>query len=64
MPSLNAFTRRDGTIRHFWGGEMTHATADPGQDPRGVPGPAPLWTVLDCPPEGRDPDWYPKLEYV
>ena len=64
MPSFNVFTRRDGTIRHFWGGEMTHATVDPGQDPRGAPDPAPLWMMLDCTPEGRGVDWYPKLEYV
>jgi predicted dithiol-disulfide oxidoreductase (DUF899 family) len=64
MPSFNVFTRRDGTIRHFWGGEMTHATADPGQDPRGAPDRSPLWTVLDCTPEGRGADWHPKLEYV
>jgi predicted dithiol-disulfide oxidoreductase (DUF899 family) len=64
IPSFNVFTRRDGTIRHFWGGEMTHATVDPGQDPRGAPDPAPLWTILDCTPEGRGADWYPKLEYV
>jgi predicted dithiol-disulfide oxidoreductase (DUF899 family) len=63
VPSFNVFTRRDGTIRHFWGGEMTNATVDPGQDPRGAPDPAPLWMVLDCTPEGRGADWYPKLEY-
>ncbi len=64
VPSFNVFTRRDGTIRHFWGGEMTAATVDPGQDSRGAPDPAPLWTVLDCTPEGRGADWYPKLEYA
>ena len=64
VPSFNVFTRRDGTIRHFWGGEMTQATVNPGQDPRGAPDPAPLWTILDCTPEGRGADWYPKLEYV
>lgn len=32
---------------------MSAATADPGQDPRGAPDPAPLWTVLDMTPEGR-----------
>ena len=37
VPSLNVFTRRDGTIRHFWGGEFTGDSADPGQDPRGAP---------------------------
>jgi predicted dithiol-disulfide oxidoreductase (DUF899 family) len=64
VPSFNVFTRRDGTIRHFWGGEMTKDTVDPGQDPRGAPDPAPLWMVLDMTPEGRDPHWYPKLEYA
>jgi predicted dithiol-disulfide oxidoreductase (DUF899 family) len=62
-PALNVFTRRDGTIRHFWSGEMTGPTADPGQDPRGAPDPAPLWMVLDCTPEGRGSDWYPSLDY-
>lgn len=42
IPSLNVFTRRDGAIRHFWSGEMSGQTADPGQDPRGAPDPAPL----------------------
>ncbi|EGY00796.1 thioredoxin family protein [Nitrospirillum viridazoti Y2] len=64
IPALNVFTRRDGTIRHFWSGEMTGATADPGQDPRGAPDPAPLWMVLDCTPGGRPPHWYPKLDYL
>ena len=60
---LHVFTRRDGTIRHFWSGEMDFSTADPGQDPRGAPDLIPLWTVLDTTPEGRDPKWYPKLDY-
>jgi predicted dithiol-disulfide oxidoreductase (DUF899 family) len=64
VPALNVFTCRDGTIRHFWSGEMTAATVDPGQDPRGAPDPASLWMVLDCTPEGRGADWYPKLEYA
>ncbi len=63
IPALNVFTRRDGSIRHFWSGEMTPQTADQGQDPRGAPDPAPLWMVLDCTPEGRPPHWYPSLEY-
>ncbi len=63
MPALNVFTRRDGTIRHFWSGEMTGETADPGQDPRGAPDLPPLWNVLDMTPEGRAADWYPKLDY-
>jgi predicted dithiol-disulfide oxidoreductase (DUF899 family) len=63
IPELNVFTRRDGVIRHFWGGEMTFATADPGQDPRGAPDLMPIWTILDATPEGRGTDWYPQLEY-
>jgi predicted dithiol-disulfide oxidoreductase (DUF899 family) len=61
IPEINVFTRRDGTIRHFWSGEMTEG--DPGQDPRGAPELAPLWNVLDMTPEPRAPDWYPKLNY-
>lgn len=63
VPAYNVFTRRDGTIRHFWSGEMTGPTADPGQDPRGAPDFAPLWNVLDTTPDGRGADWYPKLDY-
>ncbi len=55
------FTRKDGVIRHFWSQEMM--ASDPGQDPRGAPDLAPLWTVLDMTPEGRAADWYPSLEY-
>ncbi len=57
----NVFTRRDGTLRHFWAAEMSDS--DPGQDPRGAPDPAPLWNALDMTPEGRAPDWYPSLNY-
>jgi len=64
IPAFNVFTGRDGTIRHFWCGEMTGETADPGQDPRGAPDLAPLWNVLDITPEGRGTDWYPKLDYA
>jgi predicted dithiol-disulfide oxidoreductase (DUF899 family) len=60
---LHVFTRRDGTIRHFWSAEMGGVTADPGQDPRGAPDLMPLWTIIDCTPEGRSPHWYPKLSY-
>ena len=63
MPAFNVFTRRDGTIRHFWSGEMGGSTADPGQDPRGAPDLMPLWTILDSTPEGRGTDWYPSLSY-
>jgi predicted dithiol-disulfide oxidoreductase (DUF899 family) len=61
VPGLTVFTRRDGTIRHFWSGELGPATADPGQDPRGAPDIDPLWIMLDLTPEGRGTDWYPSL---
>jgi predicted dithiol-disulfide oxidoreductase (DUF899 family) len=63
IPAFNVFTRRDGTVRQFWAGEMNFDTSDPGQDPRGAPDLMPLWTILDSTPEGRKPDWYPKLDY-
>lgn len=62
-PAINVFVRRDGAIRHFYGGEMGPETADPGQDPRGAPDLMPLWTLLDLTPDGRGTDWYPKLDY-
>lgn len=62
-PAFTVFTRRDGQIRLFWAGEMGMATADPGQDPRGAPDLMPIWTILDCVPEGRGSYWYPKLDY-
>jgi predicted dithiol-disulfide oxidoreductase (DUF899 family) len=63
MPGFSVFTRRDGSVRHFWSGEMGPTTADPGQDPRGAPDLMPLWTIFDSTPEGRGTDWYPKLAY-
>lgn len=63
IPGYSVFTRKDGTIRHFWSSEMFAVPPDPGQDPRGAPDLMPLWNILDTTPEGRDPDWYPELEY-
>lgn len=63
VPGFTVFTRRNGTINHFYSGEMSGAMADPGQDPRGAPDLDLLWLMLDLTPEGRGTDWYPKLEY-
>jgi predicted dithiol-disulfide oxidoreductase (DUF899 family) len=63
VPGFTVFNRRDGTVRHFYSGEMSGAMADPGQDPRGAPDLDPLWLMLDLAPEGRGIDWYPKLNY-
>jgi predicted dithiol-disulfide oxidoreductase (DUF899 family) len=64
VPGFSVFTRGDGTVRHFWSGEMSGEMADPGQDPRGAPDFDPLWTILDHTPAGRGASWYPKLEYA
>lgn len=63
VPALNVFTRRDGTIRHFWSEEIGFDMADPGQDPRSAVEMDPLWLVLDTTPEGRGTDWRPSLRY-
>jgi predicted dithiol-disulfide oxidoreductase (DUF899 family) len=63
IPAFTVFTRRDGTIHHFYSVEMGGPMADPGQDPRGAPDLDPLWLLLDTTPEGRGTDWYPKLRY-
>lgn len=63
IPQFMVLTRRDGTVRLFWAGEMGEASKDPGQDPRGAPDLMPLWTILDSTPKGRGADWYPKLDY-
>ena len=62
-PALVVYQRDGDRVRLFWAGEMTQEMADPGQDPRGAPDIAPLWSVLDLTPEGRGTDWYPKLQY-
>jgi len=64
VPALNVFVKdADGTIRRFWSEEMDYGTADPGQDPRGAPDLMTIWNVLDKTPRGRDPHWYPSLDY-
>jgi predicted dithiol-disulfide oxidoreductase (DUF899 family) len=63
FPALNVFERVDGGVRHFYAGEMTGETADPGQDPRGAPDLPLIWTLFDLTRRGRDPSWYPSLSY-
>ncbi|MDM0108204.1 DUF899 family protein [Variovorax sp. J22R24] len=62
-PALVVFKRDGDKARLFWAGEMTGDMADPGQDPRGAPDIASLWSILDLTPGGRGADWYPKLQY-
>jgi predicted dithiol-disulfide oxidoreductase (DUF899 family) len=62
-PALVVFKRDGEKVRLFWASEMTMEMNDPGQDPRGAPDIAALWTILDLTPGGRGTDWYPKLSY-
>ena len=62
-PAMVVYRRDGDRVRLFWAGEISGEMADPGQDPRGAPDLAPLWNILDLTPEGRAPDWYPKLSY-
>ncbi|MCR5878366.1 DUF899 family protein [Phenylobacterium sp. J367] len=61
--AINVFRKDGAEVRHFWSGEMGPESVDPGQDGRGAPDPAALWTILDMTPEGRPDGWYPKLSY-
>jgi predicted dithiol-disulfide oxidoreductase (DUF899 family) len=63
LPMLNAFTRRDGEIRHFWASELMSAPRDPEQEPRHVDFIWPIWNVLDATPGGRGDEWTPQREY-
>jgi predicted dithiol-disulfide oxidoreductase (DUF899 family) len=62
VPGFSVFRRQNGTVRHFYSGEMSGSMADPGQDPRGAPDLDPLWLMLDLTPEGRGTNWYPTLK--
>jgi predicted dithiol-disulfide oxidoreductase (DUF899 family) len=63
MPVLSFFTRRDGTIRHFWSTELLFGKADPGQHDRHVDRIWPMWNLFDMTPDGRGEQTHPKLEY-
>jgi predicted dithiol-disulfide oxidoreductase (DUF899 family) len=62
IPMLNVFERQGGTVRHFWGAELTYAPMDAGQDHRSVGTLEPLWNMFDLTREGR-PDWDEQIDY-
>jgi predicted dithiol-disulfide oxidoreductase (DUF899 family) len=47
------FERDGGTVRHFWGAELTYAPLDPGQDHRSFGTLEPLWNMFDLTRVGR-----------
>lgn len=62
-PIATVFVRRNGAIHHFWSSELFAAPTEPGMHPRHVDFIWPVWSVLDCTPEGRGTDWFPQLAY-
>jgi predicted dithiol-disulfide oxidoreductase (DUF899 family)/uncharacterized protein YndB with AHSA1/START domain len=63
FPLVNVFSRRGGTIRHVYCGELFFIDPEAEQDPRHVDAMWPLWSILDLTPEGRGSHWRPQLIY-
>jgi predicted dithiol-disulfide oxidoreductase (DUF899 family) len=63
LAAIIVYQRKGDEVRLFYAAEMPFEAADPGEDPRTAPDIAPLWSILDLTPAGRDKDWYPKLSY-
>jgi len=59
---FNVFRLDNGTVRHFWGSELTWAATEPGSDHRSGDAVNALWGLLDMTPEGRG-QFMPKLAY-
>ena len=59
---FNVFRLDNGTIRHFWGSELTWASTEPGSHHRSGDAVNALWGLLDMTPEGRG-QFMPKLAY-
>jgi predicted dithiol-disulfide oxidoreductase (DUF899 family) len=59
---FNVFRTDNGTIRHFWGSELSFAPSEPNQHHRSGDLVNPLWGLLDMTPQGRG-SFFPKLRY-
>jgi predicted dithiol-disulfide oxidoreductase (DUF899 family) len=59
---FNVFRLDNGSVRHFWGSELTWAPMDPDQHHRSGDAVNALWGLLDMIPEGRE-QFMPKLAY-
>jgi predicted dithiol-disulfide oxidoreductase (DUF899 family) len=62
-PIATVFVRRGNKIHHFWSSELWFAPPEPEQDMRHVDFMWPMWSILDCTPDGRGSDWGPRLVY-
>ena len=60
-PACNVFTKRDGSVHHYYSTELLYVKSD--MQPRHVDLMWPLWNFFDITPEGRGTNWYPKLNY-
>jgi predicted dithiol-disulfide oxidoreductase (DUF899 family) len=59
---FNVFRLDNGTVRHFWGSELTWAPSESGQHHRSGDAINALWGLLDMTPEGRG-QFVAKLAY-
>jgi predicted dithiol-disulfide oxidoreductase (DUF899 family) len=59
---FNVFHLDGGTVRHFWGSELSYGPSDPGQHHRAGDAVCSLWGLLDMTPEGRG-QFVAKLAY-
>ncbi len=62
LPAINVYTRKDGSIHHFYNAEMLYVKRS--GHPRHADRMWPIWNILDITPEGRGTDWHPKLDYA
>jgi predicted dithiol-disulfide oxidoreductase (DUF899 family) len=62
-PMLHVFVRNGEDIVHTWSSELQMVASEPGQNQRHLDSMWPLWNVLDCTPQGRGADFYPRLRY-
>jgi predicted dithiol-disulfide oxidoreductase (DUF899 family) len=60
--AFNVFRLDNGTVRHFWGSELTRAPSEPGQHHRSGDAVNALWGLLDMTPEGRG-QFMPRLAH-
>ncbi|NKB36604.1 MAG: DUF899 domain-containing protein [Gammaproteobacteria bacterium] len=63
MPAMNVFKRQGEQIHHTYCTELLFTAPAENQHPRHADLFWPVWNLFDLTPEGRGPDWFPKLNY-